>query len=581
MKGLYWFTFIIVFVFQAVSAQAEEKRALVIGNGGYHHLSKLKNPVNDAKAITETLRLRKLGFQVTELHNRNRKQMAKAISQFGRSIKPNSVVLVYFAGHGAQYQGENYLFPVDFNTQDEKELPIEAVSTAFIMDHLKSNTNGLNILVLDACRNNPLSSSGRTGARGLARIENAPPNTYSIYATSPGKIANDNPNGVNGLFTKYLVEYMKQPGLSLSDMVLETRKDVMKASQNQQVPYDYGTLTRKFCMSGCETVTGGVSPAVVIKPVVRTEPKPVVVARPKPTNNLHSHNGRSHSHALPVEGVNHQHGASVSAVVSRPTTVTVKSKPIEPEMVFIKGGTLMMGSPANEPDRSDDEGQHSVTIGSFYMGKKEVTNEEYDRCVDVKACKPPVWKRKGSISNLQNGIAKTDYQGSTNPLQPVVGVSFEDAQSYTVWLSSVTERKYSLPTEAEWEYAARAGSRTAYSSGNSSNRNKANFGAEYCCRGELSGADRWFRASPVGSFPANKLGLLDMYGNVAEFTCSEYEAAYSGKEKVCTNGKDLRLISVRGGSWFNPPKESRLAFRSSRHFSNSDPYQGFRLSMKP
>lgn len=314
MKGLYGAFFAIMLSMLAMPVSSEEKRALVIGNGSYQHLGTLRNPVNDAKAITQTLRLRSLGFQVTELHNRNRKQMARAISQFGNSIKLGSVVLVYFAGHGGQYQGENYLFPVDFNAQDEKELSIEAVSTKFIMDHLKSNTNGLNILILDACRNNPLSSDGRFSSRGLTRIDNAPPNTYSIYATSPGKVASDNPHGANGLFTQHLVRYMKQPGLDLGNMVLETRKDVMKASSNKQIPYDYGTLTRRFCMAGCKPVD---NEGIVedVKPSVFAEQN-----KTKPAaNSQHSHGNRSHVHPLPAAGLNHQHG---NVVVKPIQTVT-------------------------------------------------------------------------------------------------------------------------------------------------------------------------------------------------------------------------------------------------------------------
>ena len=329
MKGFCGAVLVIMLSVLAMPVYSEEKRALVIGNGNYQHIGTLKNPVNDARTVAQTLRLRQLGFQVTELHNRNRKQMARAITQFGNSIKPDSTVLVYFAGHGAQYQGVNYLFPVDFETQDEKELPIEAVSTSFIMDHLKRNTNGLNILVLDACRNNPLSASGRSGTRGLTRIDDAPPNTYSIYATSPGKVASDNSNEANGLFTKHLVKYMKQPGLDLGNMVLETRKDVMKASGNKQIPYDYGTLTERFCLAGCEVAGSTVVAAPASQPAVapKPQPKPAPQTQSKPqavASNEHRHGNRSHAHPLPATGVNHQHGAPAQPVQ------TVTQTPVTP-----------------------------------------------------------------------------------------------------------------------------------------------------------------------------------------------------------------------------------------------------------
>lgn len=232
------------------SAFAEEKHALVIGNGSYR-FGALKNPVNDARSVSQTLR--QMGFKITELHNRNRKQMVSSIRQFGQSLRPGSVAVIYFSGHGAQYRGENFLFPTDFNTQFEEELAVEAIGTGFLMDKLRGNVNGLNILILDACRDNPLQRKFKSNLKGLARIENAPPNTFNIFATGPGQVASDNNRGNNGLFTKHLVKYMKQPGLDLAGMMIETRKQVILESKNTQIPYDSGSLTRRFCFAGCET----------------------------------------------------------------------------------------------------------------------------------------------------------------------------------------------------------------------------------------------------------------------------------------------------------------------------------------
>lgn len=322
MKSLYLMAFVILLVFQAPPSYAEEKRALVIGNAAYR-FGALKNPVNDARSMAKTLRLRKLGFIVTELHNRSRKQMSKSIREFGQSINPGSVAVVYFSGHGAQYRGDNYLFPVDFNTQYEDDLPAEAISTRFVMDKLRNNHNGLNIVILDACRDNPLQKKHKSSAKGLARIDNAPPNTYTIFATGPGKVASDNPYGKNGLFTKHLVQYMTQPGLDLGGMVIETRKKVITASGNRQVPYDSGSLTRRFCFAGCESASV-LTPNTAdseVTPVVKPEQAPV-----KPTSIQHTHNGRSHTHLLPVEGVNHQHGIQQAAKPVQP-------RPVEPAVV--------------------------------------------------------------------------------------------------------------------------------------------------------------------------------------------------------------------------------------------------------
>lgn len=231
--------------------QAQEKHALIIGNADYENIAKLQNPINDAKAITQTLRLRQLGFRVTELHNRSLYQMENAIRDFGSRLPIGSVALVYFSGHGVQYGGENYLLPVDFLAQFEDQLPRRAVSTGYIMSKLAKNTNGLNIVVLDACRDNPLQSEFRSVSRGLARIDATPPNTFTIFATAPGRVASDNPYEKNGLFTKYFIKNMKRPGLDLDGMMIETRREVMVTSNGAQVPYDTGSLTQRFCFAGC------------------------------------------------------------------------------------------------------------------------------------------------------------------------------------------------------------------------------------------------------------------------------------------------------------------------------------------
>ena len=558
-------------------AKAEEKRALVIGNGQYHHINRLKNPVNDARTMTQTLRLRSLGFKVTELHNRSRKQMAKAISTFGNSINPSSVALIYFAGHGAQFKGENYLFPVDFNTQEAKELPIEAISTSFIMDNLGRNANGLNILILDACRDNPLQSDGRSyGARGLARIANAPPNTYNIFATAPGRIASDNTRGGNGLFTKYLVQYMKQPGLNLSDMVIETRNKVMQASGNKQIPYDYGTLTRRYCLAGCEVNT------VAAASTQAPKPKPTTVAI---NPNQHSHNGRSHTHPLPASGKNHQHGGA-----TRPTTPAVvrpSPRPVgtrdyrEPEMKLIRGGTFTMGSPASEKGR-DDEKPHSVRVGDFYLGKTEVTVGEFKRFVQARGYRTTA-ETNGKGCRFHNGSEWADGVDknwkrpgfSQTDQHPVVCVSFDDAMAYSQWLSSVTGKRYGLPTEAQWEYAVRARTKTARYWGNDIGNNQAN------CDGCGSQWDNKGTA-PVGRFRANVLGLNDMLGNVWEWTCSAYDKNYAGgKEQRCVGSGSRAQRALRGGSWYSEPRSVRSAYRVRNAPTARYYFVGFRLSRTP
>lgn len=273
----------------------------------------------------------------------------------------------------------------------------------------------------------------------------------------------------------------------------------------------------------------------------------------------HSHNGRSHNHKLPAEGLSHQHNGTPQIP--------------EPEMMSIRGGTFMMGSPASEKGRGGDEKQHSVTVGNFSIGKYEVSNAEYARCVSAGVCKPPEWQENGSKYNLQTASNKF-YQKFTGQQQPVVGVSWNNAMSYARWLSKTTGRNYSLPTEAQWEYAARAGSNTAYPWGNSIASNKAN------CRGCGSSWDGKTTA-PVKSFSANTLGLHNTVGNVWEWVCSAYDKDYVGSEQKCAASGDTRSRVLRGGSWSNTSGRVRSAFRFKDAASNRLSDIGFRLSRTP
>jgi formylglycine-generating enzyme required for sulfatase activity len=156
--------------------------------------------------------------------------------------------------------------------------------------------------------------------------------------------------------------------------------------------------------------------------------------------------------------------------------------------------------------------------------------------------------------------------------RPVINVSWNDATAYTKWLSNQTGKNYRLPTEAEWEYAARAGTETKYWWGNEFDKNKANCGGHsgYYCR------DSFTSRSPVGSFSANKFGLYDTSGNVSEWTCSEYEKQYNDEEKQCvTTGK---VFAIRGGSWDHRPVAVRSAVRSYNWPGFRRNWVGFRVS---
>ena len=181
------------------------KQALVIGNANYAYAGRLRNPVNDARAIGSTLE--ELGFQVTMVTDASQRKMDQAIRSFGKELKDNNGVgLFYYAGHGMQIEGENYLLPTDINPSNEFDVTYDAVPVGKLLGQMEVADNGMNVVILDACRNNPFARSFRSNSRGLAQVI-APTGTFISYATAPGSVAADG-EGENGLFTAKLLKHM-------------------------------------------------------------------------------------------------------------------------------------------------------------------------------------------------------------------------------------------------------------------------------------------------------------------------------------------------------------------------------------
>ena len=212
-----------------------QKYALVIGNGAYANISRLNNPVNDANDITDVLS--GLGFTVDTVLDGSLDQMESAIIRLKNrlSVSGNAYGFIFYAGHGVQFNGENYLIPVDANIQSESFLRQRTVSVSSMLDELNYAGNKLNIVVLDACRDNPFSWN-RSASRGLATVTNQPADSIIMYSTAPGSIASDG-IGHNGLFTGYLLEHLKTPDLEVTEVFRRTMGDVSRASDNTQRPW--------------------------------------------------------------------------------------------------------------------------------------------------------------------------------------------------------------------------------------------------------------------------------------------------------------------------------------------------------
>jgi len=223
--------------------ETNNRQALVIGNANYEHAGVLRNPANDAQAIGDTLE--ELGFRVTTLTEANKRQMDQAIRKFGKDLRnSNGVGLFYYAGHGMQIDGENYLLPTDINPSNETDVSYDAVPVGKLLGQMKDAGNGMNVVILDACRNNPFARSFRSGSRGLAQVI-APAGSFISYATAPGDVAADG-EGDNGLFTEKLLQHMTTPGLRLEEVFKRVRADVQQDSNNKQVPWDSSSVTGDF-----------------------------------------------------------------------------------------------------------------------------------------------------------------------------------------------------------------------------------------------------------------------------------------------------------------------------------------------
>ena len=234
-----------VFSFSSImEAQAERRIALVIGNGAYSS-QPLANPANDAALMAETLR--GVGFEVMEVIDADARGMRKAVHTFSRTLGragDDAVGFVFYAGHGIQAKGENYLIPVDAQIEEAIDVEFEGFPASTLLSALENAGNRLNIVVMDACRNNPYKAATRSGGAGLARMD-APSGTLIAYSTAPGKVAADG-RGRNSPYTRALSRAIASPGAKVEDVFKTVRVAVMDRTNEAQVPWESSSLTGDF-----------------------------------------------------------------------------------------------------------------------------------------------------------------------------------------------------------------------------------------------------------------------------------------------------------------------------------------------
>ncbi len=224
-----------------VEAATESRVALVIGNARYPD-APLRNPANDARAMAATLRER--GFEVILRVDANKQQMESAVIEFGEKLSEGATGLFFFAGHGMQVQGRNFLVPTDAKLTTEQRVKVETLDVEVVLDQMQGARSKVNVVILDSCRNNPFERRFRSASGGLAQI-NAPEGTLIAYATAPGRVAADG-DGANGLYTTELLKALRAPGLKVEDVFKQVRINVARASNGGQTPWEASSLIGDF-----------------------------------------------------------------------------------------------------------------------------------------------------------------------------------------------------------------------------------------------------------------------------------------------------------------------------------------------
>ena len=589
------------------TAFAASRVALVIGNGAYSN-ARLRNPVNDAKGIAAALK--RLDFDVMLITDADKRTMKQAISDFGHKLGSADIRFFYFAGHGMQVRGENFLIPVRSEVMVESDVEFESVNAARILGNMRNAGPGVNIVMLDACRNNPFASNSfRSSSRGLAKMD-APTGSLIVYATAPGSVAADG-SGNNGLFTEHLLKHIERKGVALDDVVRDVRGGVAKASSGRQVPWASESLLSAVYLNGSMVANGStefVSLATgPVVPVARAETeRDVRIAKLDASieemesrlingtfrqgdslsamKELIDQRGAEQKKSYAVglaafmaevaayeQIVNSKHKDSMGpaawkVLVSKyPVAATdiafgdvqaIKAAYCERafssgdiwrdpttgmEFVWVPGGCYQMGS--NHGD-SDEKPVHEVCVDGFWMGKYEVTQAQWKQVM---------------------GGNPSYFKGDRNPVEQV---SWRDARFFIKKLNGKGNGTFRLPTEAEWEYAARSGGKNEkYAGGNS-----VDHVAWY-------DGNSGNKTHPVGTKAPNGLGLHDMSGNVWEwcedtFSKSAY-SSHSRNNPIYSGGGDCRVL--RGGGWFNGPGDVRSARRGGDGPGCTSDNIGFRL----
>ena len=526
-------------------AQATEKRiALVIGNDSYRNFAPLYNARADARAVAG--KLKSLGFEVTLQLDADAKTALRAVRQFKSQINGGDEAVFYFSGHGVQLDAANYLLPVDIVAENIDQVKDDGLALQRVLDDLREQKARFSLAIIDACRDNPFKGTGKAiGSRGLAPTT-AATGQMVLYSAGSGQQALDRLDGndrdPNGVFTRVLLKEIDKPGLPVDRVLRTVRDTVVRLAQSvghEQVPALYDQTVGDFYF--------------VRQSAPVEAPAPKTVTEPRPGQTLRD---------------------------------CVEC----PEMVVIPGGSFDMGSPSYDPAGRAVEGpQHRVTLASYAIAKTEVTRSQFAAFIQATGYKTTNTCITSESRGSFQGTTSRDWRSpgySQDDHHPAVCLGKWEVKIYLEWLSKHTGKSYRLPSEAEWEYAARgATEQPRYWGANPDQACAYANVRDQITQNQLpesredahNCSDAYAYTAPVASFKPNPFGLYDMLGNVSEWVedCwyEDYHGAPSdGSARACPKSP---FGVVRGGSWNDSPAAIRSAHRSQVFLLNYEDV-GFR-----
>jgi len=521
-----------------VGPEKEKRVALVMGNGAYRNARHLRNPTNDAKAMARLLD--RLGFEVIHGQDLTKLEMERAIGSFGRAFTKSGVGLVYYSGHGIQVNGRNFLIPIDALLEYLEDIDLEALDLDLILARLRRAQSRLNIIVLDACRDNPFGPDSRSWTtKGLAPVQ-APMGTLISFSTAAGETAADG-EGEYSPYTASLLTHLQTPGLKIEEVFKRIREEVYYKTNKRQMAWVSSSVMGDFYLTPAKA---GENPPA---PAPKAKPRPVALA--KPTLGQ-------------VEVTSNVDGVEVELAGGRYTT--------RAEQAVVIGQVM----PGQHQVRAFKEGfqgwQGRVTVTPnqttslrINMDPKEELPKSFTNSIGMKFIKIPDMDLYLGIYEVTQAQWKA-LMGS-NPSKfksddhPVESVSWYDIHKFIEILNGMEGKdKYRLPTEKEWEHACRAGSTDKWCFGDDESQLK-NY-AWYVLNSDDS-------THPVGLKRPNPWHLNDMHGNVAELCLDDW-----GYREINRGGSWCSLINRTQCSRYGmTPKYSKYPFIGFRLVSTSEP----------